>query len=236
MSEVPPEHTSSVAQTPSARLVATLGGIAMLSGLLVVLTFQLTLPRIEENKRLALEKAIFEVLPEATSKQSFRLDEAGLTLLPADAAEGANVFAGYNAEGQLTGLAMEAAARGYQDTVRILYGYVPQTECVVSFTVLESRETPGLGDKVETDPAFLANFNCLEAKLNESKDAVAHPIVTVKNGQKTQPWEIDGISGATVTSVAIGNALRSSTIQMLPLLAEHMDSLPLQAPTESAER
>jgi electron transport complex protein RnfG len=96
--------------------------------------------------------------------------------------------------------------------------------------VLESRETPGLGDKVETDPDFLANFNCLDAALDPDGTAVANPIVTVKNGKKTDPWQIDGISGATVTSAAIGNGLRKSTVEMLPLLARHRDSLQLKRP------
>jgi electron transport complex protein RnfG len=120
---------------------------------------------------------------------------------------------------------MEASARGYQDVVRILYGYSLERSCVIGITVLQSTETPGLGDKVETDPDFLANFECLDASLNEAGTAVANPIVTVKNGNKTDPWQIDGISGATVTSTAIGTALRRSTTEMVPLLARYKDSL-----------
>jgi electron transport complex protein RnfG len=209
----------------SGRLITALGLIAMMSGLLVVLAFQLTAPRIALNKQRALEKAITSVLPEAVSRINYRLDENGLTELPGDAIAEANVFAGYDSGGKLYGLAMEAGARGYQDIVKILYGYSLETSCVIGITVLQSTETPGLGDKVSTDPDFLANFDCLDASLNEEGTAIANPIVTVKNGKKTQPWQIDGISGATVTSTAIGNALRESTGEMLPLLARHIDSL-----------
>lgn len=211
-------------------LILTLGLIAMMSGLFVVLAFQLTLPRITLNRQKAMEKAIFAVLPDATSRTNLLLDENGLTLLPDEAFAEANVFAGYDADGNLSGLAMEASSRGYQDVVKILYGYSVESECVVGITVLESRETPGLGDKVETDPDFLANFNCLDAALDPDGAAVANPITTVKNGKKTDPWQIDGISGATVTSTAIGNALRESTVQILPLLAKHRDSLDLKRP------
>jgi electron transport complex protein RnfG len=55
---------------------------------------------------------------------------------------------------------------------------------------------------------------------------MVNEIVTVKNGKKTDPWQIDGISGATVTSTAIGNGLRRSTNEMLPLLAKYKSSLP----------
>lgn len=220
------ERSESQPKLPSSgTLVTALGLIAMMSGLLVVLAFQLTAPRIALNKQRALEKAIFSVLPQAQSRINYKLDENGLTELPDDAIAEANVFAGYDANGQLSGLAMEAGARGYQDIVKILYGYSVETSCVIGITVLQSTETPGLGDKVSTDPDFLANFECLDASLNEAGTAVANPIVTVKNGNKTQPWQIDGISGATVTSTAIGTALRGSTSEMLPLLAKYRDSL-----------
>ena len=226
------ETPTSTPQLPKSRkLIITLAGIAMMSGLLVVLTFQLTLPRITQNRKNALEKAIFTVLPEAVARTNYLLDESGLSELPDEDFAKANVFAGYDANGKLSGLAMEASARGYQDVVKILYGYSPETECVVGFTVLESRETPGLGDKVETDFEFQLNFECLDAQLTPDGTAVANPIHTVKNGKKTDDWQIDAISGATITSNAIGKALESSTTEMLPLLAKNESSLKLSLQT-----
>jgi electron transport complex protein RnfG len=216
----------------SLTLIVTLGLIAMMSGLLVVTTYELTKPRIAANKQRALEEAVFTVIPEATRKVNYQLDESGLTRLDAAQQGQANLYAGYDDEGNLTGVAMEAAARGYQDVVRTLYGYVPDTNCIIGMTVLQSTETPGLGDKVETDPDFLANFDCLKAELNAEGTAMKNEIVTVKNGEKTDPWQIDGISGATVTSVAIGTGLRRSTNEMLPLLHQHLDELKTPPPAQ----
>ncbi|MGA1205248.1 MAG: FMN-binding protein [Opitutales bacterium] len=220
-----PQHT-----VPSSRtLIVALGMIAMMSGFLVVLAFQLTAPRIAANKQRALEKAIFTVLPQASQSRSYVLGEDGLVIVPEGEAvsdEKQAVYAGYDADGNLTGLAMVSSARGYQDVVKVLYGYSPESQCVTGITVLQSTETPGLGDKVGTDPDFLANFECLDARLNEDGSAVANPIHTVKNGKKTSPWQIDAISGATVTSKAIGNGLEESTSRMLPLLHQHKKGLP----------
>ena len=44
---------------------------------------------------------------------------------------------------------------GYQDVIRVLYGYSFAEEAVVGIRVLESKETPGLGTRIETDPDFL---------------------------------------------------------------------------------
>lgn len=202
----------------SSSLIGTLGGIAILSGILVVLTFQLTFERIEQNKRAALEKAVYSVLPGAVARANYALDETGLHKLDDADIAGANVFAGYDESGARIGFAIEASARGYQDVVRVLYGYNPETEKIIGFTVLQSNETPGLGDKIAKDGHFLANFNALDARLSADRKNMANEIVTVKNGTKTEPWQIDAISGATVSSAAVGKALRESTAETLPLL------------------
>lgn len=210
---------------PTVAMIRTLGGIAMISGFLVVLVYQFTLPIINENKRRALEQAVFKVIPSAHKQLYFLLTPESLTRLGDEAIAEANVFAGYDAEGRLAGVALEAAAPGYQDIVRTLYGYSPECECIIGITVLESKETPGLGDKVETDANFLANFEALDARLNEDKSAMLHDIETVKHGTKTQPWQVDAISGATITSKAIGRGLDESTRNNLPLLVRHLDQL-----------
>ena len=50
------------------------------------------------------------------------------------------------------GVAVEASGKATPDIIRILYGYDPENRQVVGFYVLESKETPGLGDKIEKDP------------------------------------------------------------------------------------
>jgi electron transport complex protein RnfG len=89
--------------------------------------------------------------------------------------------------------------------------------------VLDSRETPGLGDKIEKDPAFLANFERLDVSLSKDGTALAHPIVAVKHGKKTSPWQIDAITGATVSSFAIGDILRDSAGKWVPRLAPRLE-------------
>lgn len=218
-------------QVQSRSLIIALATISTVSGLLVVLAFQLTLPRITLNKQRALERAVFTVLSDATVRKNYYLDTEGLSLLPDDSFARANVYAGYNDRGTLAGMAIEGSARGYQDVVKVLYGYSLESQSIVGMTVLQSSETPGLGDKVESDPEFLANFIKLDARLNEASSALENPIVTVKRGKKIHPWQIDGISGATITSTTIGTALRESADHMLPLLVQYESSLERTIPT-----
>lgn len=205
------------------RLILTLGVIAMLSGFIIVLVDQITAGPIARNQRQALERAVFTVLPGAESRALFRADPEGIHPLADDELEQANLFGGYDAEGRLVGVALEASARGYGGVIRVLYGFDPDAEQIIGYTVLQSSETPGLGDKIETDPNFLANFEALDVSLDPNTGEVANPIVTVKESEKTHPWEIDGISGATVSTDAVGRALRDSTLEWVPRIVSHLE-------------
>ena len=220
-------HAELLARTAPASAWAmyrAMVGVGLLCGLLIVTVFQVTRPIIERNKAEALQRAIFQVLPSARAGTTFRLSEdGGVEVLEGDQAGGARVHAGYDEEGRLVGFAVEAQGMGYQDVIRILYGYSPSDDAVIGIRVLESKETPGLGDKIETDAGFLENFRKLDVSLT-GDGRIANPIVTVKHGTKQHPWQVDGITGATISSKAIGDILRQSTDWWIPRLRDDLDS------------
>jgi electron transport complex protein RnfG len=153
-------------------------------------------------------------------------------VLDSGGAGGVIVHTGYDRDGKLVGIAAEAATRGYQDMIRLLYAYSPDCECISAIHVLRNNDTPGIGDKIATDPAFLANFRSLAVRLNAERSALAHAIVTVKHGKKVEAWEIDAISGATVTSRAVGKALNDSAQVLVPAVQRQLTVL-TRAPQES---
>jgi electron transport complex protein RnfG len=213
------------APVPAWRLIATLGGTALIAGVLVVSAYELTLPRILENRRIMLESALRRVIPGAVDFRAFRSGPAGLAPAPAAEAEAEVVHAGYDAQGRLLALALTASARGYQDVVQLLYAYGPECQCITGMAVLRSNETPGIGDKIASDPVFQANFHALDARLDSRRGALAHAIVTVRHGTKVEPWQIDAISGATITSRAVGRALNASAGAILPRVVPRLDDL-----------
>ncbi|UHD16284.1 FMN-binding protein [Thiocapsa bogorovii] len=214
---------------PSWPMLRTLAGIAILSGLLVVLVYQATKPIIAENERILTEQAVFEVLPGAVSKVDFVLTDQGLA--PAgEGAVGVTVFAGFGADGRLRGIAFPGAARGYQDVIQFLFGYDPACECIIGSKVLRSTETPGLGDKIDSDPAFLENFVSLDASLNPEGTGLANPIVLVAHGTKTDPWQIDGISGATISGKAMARAANDAAERFVPNIRRDLAKLAAAAP------
>ncbi len=209
-------------------------GIGILCGLLIVTVYQVTKPVIERNKAEALQRAIFQVLPDARASATYALGEDGrFGILEGEAAGLALIHVGWTEENELAGFAIEAHGMGYQDVIRILYGYSAAAEAVIGIRVLESKETPGLGDRIETDPAFLENFVRLDVALTADGSAISNPIVAVKSGTKQNPWEIDGITGATISSVAIADILRESTAHWAPLVRASLDQFGPIEPGES---
>ncbi|MDH3872301.1 MAG: FMN-binding protein [Gammaproteobacteria bacterium] len=204
-------------QTTTWEMYRSIVGIGAFCALLIVSVYQGTAERIADNKARFLSSAIAQVLPPVQSTVEVSLDANG-ALVAATAPANLPAFLGYGEDGELVGAIITAQAMGYADNITVLYSYSFDLEAIVGFKVLESKETPGLGDKVEIEPHFLANFEALDARLNDDGTALVNAIVTVKQGEKTEPWQLDGITGATITSDAIGVILNQGSSYWLPAL------------------
>ncbi len=183
---------SEKAEPSSTRLALTLGAAGLLSGLGLVGMYEATLPTIQRNKAEALRKAVFEVVPGASRMQPIEGDTY--------AAFDGDTFKGY---------AVAAEGPGFQDTIRLIFGVAPARDKIIGMRVLESRETPGLGDKIFKDKKFVDAWNDL---------AVKPEIVAVKGGA-SKPHELDSITGATISSkavVKIVNKANEAWLEKLP--------------------
>ena len=202
-------------------------GVGVVCGLLIVGVFQATRPIIERNKAEALRSAIFHVLPDATHEHdvSLRRVRRFLGRRRRERRE-PQVYAGYDDDHQLVGLAVEAQGMGYQDVIRLIYGYSFVDEAIIGIQVLDSKETPGLGDKIETDPEFLANFERLDVSLERTHQRWPKPSCRSSHGNKTHPWEVDGITGATISSKAIASILDGSAQYWVPRIRRNLERLP----------
>jgi electron transport complex protein RnfG len=215
---------NNIQTTPANKLVITMGLVATICGVLIVGAFESTQKPIAENKRIMVERAVFKVLPGATSVREYAATPAGIQPLNDGAvpAGGIKFYAAYDASGALKGIAAEAAGKGYADVVRVLYGYDVACQCIIGMGVVAMRETPGIGDKIITDAAFVKNFEALDVRLNAEMSALANAVKTVKHGTKTNAWQIDAIAGATITSKAVGRGINESAQKLLPMLVPHI--------------
>jgi Na+-translocating ferredoxin:NAD+ oxidoreductase subunit G len=210
---------SSVKRAGPLRLVATLASAGFISGMILVTVFLATQPLILRNRAEAMERAIYRVLPGSSERKVFivregRLEPFGEDLAAAVALDNV-VFGAYDETDRLVGYAIPSEGPGFQDTIKLLYGYDPAANLIRGMEVLESRETPGLGDKIIHDGNFLANFDGL---------AVEPEVVAVPPGTRSKPNEVDTISGATISAQAVVNIINRGNRRFLPAISATEES------------
>ncbi|RME27307.1 MAG: FMN-binding protein [Deltaproteobacteria bacterium] len=211
----------------SARLVATLTVAGLLSGVAIVGAWQLTLPAITAHKAEALRQAVFEVVPGATTMQP--LHWTGSALEAGEGPDGGDdriVYGAYDDSGSLLGYAIPAEGPGFQDTISLIFGFEPDDDMIIGMRVLESRETPGLGDKIVKDADFVANFDHLATRPG---------LAVVSKGAKTQPYEIEAITGATISSKAVTRIISNAVATWGERLPDRQAAPALVAPAPSEE-
>lgn len=213
------------ATTPAAQptvssfaMFRTLVGISLISGLLLAGVFESTKEIIKKNKAEMLRKAVFAVVPGASNQTIFELQADGSLLKVEGEPTGLpKVIPAFDDGGAFLGVALEASGKGYGGDIKILYGYSPAKQIVTGIKVLESNETPGLGDKIKVPP-FTDCFSALDVSLKDG--ALAKPIKLKKAG-----GTIDGITGATISSKAITDMIQESASKMLPIVQDNLAQL-----------
>jgi len=202
-------------ETP--RLVLTLTLAGMLSGLAIVGAYELTKPIIAANQDRALREAVFKVVPGATQLQRLAWRDGSFVSAQGPAAGEPSIYAAYDDAGAFVGYAVPASGIGYQDTIELIYGFDPVRRRVVGMWVLESRETPGLGDRIYKDEKFVAFFH----------DLAVEPQIELTKGGASAPNQVDGITGATISSRSVVKIINDSNKTWLDRLPEPGGEPPL---------
>lgn len=208
-SENSAQNIEAAPEPSSLRLIMALGIAGLLSGIVLVGTYVYTDPLIKANKEAAIQRAIFKVLPDCSTSETLQLVDGKLVKQEKSESSGEEaatkdipvIYAGYNDNQELVGFAIPGAEPGFQDIIGAIFGYDGTKQVIVGFEVLESKETPGLGDKIFKDADWMTNFTSLE---------VNPEIVPVKKGEKQKGNEVETITGATISSKAVVKLLNNT--------------------------
>jgi len=187
--------------SPILRSGLTLAAIAAICTALVAFTYQLTDQRIAANEQAWLEQSLQPVLPGLAFDN--KLIESRLTIsAPHDlpGTEDALVYRAYAGDSPIAALFVVSARDGYAGPIRLLVG-LRTDGSITGVHVLAHRETPGLGDLVETSKSDWATQ--LTGRSLQDPQASGWKI-------RRDGGEFDQLTGASVTPRAILKAVRET--------------------------
>jgi Na+-translocating ferredoxin:NAD+ oxidoreductase subunit G len=163
------------------KMITALAAVGIISAVSLVFVYSYSMPKIIANMNKATQDGIKNIFPDA--------DKIKETTMP-------GVFDVTDKNGKALGYAFTAEGNGYQGTIQLIAGVDPEIKTMTGMEVLESQETPGLGAEIAGD--FRKQFSSL---------SVSHEIEFVKNKKPEEPYQIEAITGATISSRAVVNIL-----------------------------
>jgi electron transport complex protein RnfG len=168
----------------------------VLSGSLALVDASLQ-PRIEANQQDRLQRAVFEVVAEGQFSQKEE-----------DLSEFGTVYRVLGKQQRLVGWAVEAETMGFADKIRMIIGLSADGRTITGLSILDSRETPGLGDEIKSE----------EWRQKFVGQPANSALEVVKPGQ-TADYPIDAITGATISAKAVTQGINQQLAQVREALA-----------------
>ncbi len=173
-------------------MALTLFIVALVASTALGYVYELTKEPIRLAKEKKVKDAIKSVLPQFDSLGTKYL------VLPSDEKDSLIFYPAYSASGQLIGTAIQTYSnKGFSGYIGIMVGITPDGK-VSNYSVLEHKETPGLGTKMkdwfknpEKPKSSVLGRNPSNDNLTVSKDG----------------GDIDAITAATISSRAFLDAI-----------------------------
>ena len=205
-----------------AKAGITLAAIAAVCTTLVAATYVMTAERIAANEQAWLERSLTPALSGVFFEGS--VTESMLVIPPPHDLPGnddAIIYRVFGEGAPVAALFAVTARDGYAGPIRILVGV--DIEGVVSgVRILEHRETPGLGDRIEqTRSDWVYQFD---------GRSLANP-VEAQWLLQTDGGEFDQLTGASVTPRAVIKAIRETLVYF----AAHRDDIFSEVEPEAQE-
>ncbi len=191
-----------------------LGGFALLTTSIIALTYSYTHERIELAKERQLMSTLNQVVDESLHDNELHLDCVILPAVPELGNKPQRVFRS-RLNGQDTALILETTApQGYSGAIDLVVALsaLDSKNIVLGARVVNHKETPGLGDKIELRVSdWILGF-----KQVTYQDEIASRWKVKKDG-----GQFDQFTGATITPRAVVNAIKNAA----QYGQQHMDSL-----------
>ncbi len=172
-------------------MVSTLFLVTAIASTALGYMYEMTKKPIEIAKKQKLENAISEVVPEFDNLNTF-------SLMPKTGSDSV-IFYEAIKEDKLVGTAIKTYTdNGFSGKIWIIVGFDTKDN-IINYKVIEHKETPGLGDKMD---AWFSNENKQSSYINGRNPGTSNLTVSKDGG------EIDAITAATISSRAFLDAIQ----------------------------
>lgn len=192
------------AKSSAAKNIIVLFVVALFSVAILAVLNQVTMDPIakaEEAARQEAYMAVYNGADEITDIKDFDKMLTDYSANVKDPSVTLNAVLEAKKDGEQVGYVIDAtSSAGYGGDVQVALGITNEGE-ITAFTVISAaNETPGLGAK-STEPEFQSQFAGLSALT---------PVEFSKTGADRSKNEYDAISGATITSTAVRQAVNEA--------------------------
>ena len=178
--------------------------ITLISGLALSYIYELTKAPIEEQAKIKQEKAYkavftYDITPQKDEELTKKAAETDLTTYNSEynGISIGNVTKALDSDGQIIGYCVTVTTKqSYKDSITLVFGY-SMDETIQGIQIMTISETAGLGMNA-TKPEFLNQF------VNKKVEK----FTVTKTGANAED-QIDALSGATITSKAVTNAINA---------------------------
>ena len=162
-------------------------------------------PTIEANKLAETIRRIPQVVPGADAARSARAEPLVVTTGTGRAVDRHDVFRALDPAGRQVGWVIKAVGKGFADRIELLIGLDAPARTITGLSVLDQKETPGLGNKIELmgdkrNKGFLWQFRHHHPRADRPL------VVTTASPDRTRPGagnRIMALSGATISSQSV---------------------------------
>jgi len=176
-------------------MIRLLGAVSLICGLLIVGTNLLTSARIRSNQETIMRNSVSELLPGAQKQIIYGVEPSGEL----------KILPGLDTPGQRLFAGYDASGKLLGIVIESsARGYADLIQAMYSYSP-EKQEIIGF-------------------KIVDMRDTT-HPATVVKHGSKKNPWEIDAISGATISSRAVGKLIATSEQDVLPVVRKNLERI-----------
>lgn len=187
----------------SSRMIIVLTTVGLISGGFLAGVAKLTKERIALNIQAEIEEAIEEVVDDAVVS-TVLYEEEDLV-----------IYRELEEDGDLAGFAIQATGVGFQDKITLMFGLDETLAKITGMTIIDQKETPGLGAKITEWDAFLQFW--------EDRDATG-PLSLRKPRARTPEellaTEINSITAATISSRKVLAIVNLSLEKVRELIAK----------------